>query len=93
MEAIDKTIEKLAEGGWPPVFVFLYDELWDMVQKLWTLMEEWLGEDCVLEPSFFAWAVTAQRVGAKVGGPEGLKQPGPAASIGGNFGLPHRSGA
>ena len=47
----------LVRAGWPPVFVYMYDEVWRAIDAIWDLMARFLGDDCVLEPSFFAWCV------------------------------------
>jgi hypothetical protein len=42
------TIKSLVAAGWPPVFVFVYDELWAYVaQYIQPLMSQVLGPSCV----------------------------------------------
>ena len=78
MRSINGAMDALVRSGWPPVFIYMYDEIWHAIDAVWDLMTHFLGEDCVLEPSFFAWCVA----------PHGSAAPG--ATVGSNFGLPHR---
>eukprot|EP00873_Tetraselmis_striata_P015641 jgi/Tetstr1/435905/TSEL_024791.t1 len=77
--AIAATMRALVAAGWPPVFIFMYDELWQLLGRLFDVAAELLSapaDDVLLEASFFAWA---------------LQPPGAApARVGSNFGLPHR---
>jgi hypothetical protein len=38
MAAISDTIQRLKDDGWPPVFVFMYDEPWRMCEALFEVM-------------------------------------------------------
>lgn len=79
MDALASTIDRLDLAGWPPVFCFMCDAVWDLIStRLWDEMRALLGDDCVLEPSFFAWSLKP---------PTSSKTDG---QIGQSFGLPHR---
>lgn len=54
-----QTIRALKRAGWPSVFAFVFDEVWEMFRRIWPLMTEVLGGECVLEPSFFVYALEA----------------------------------
>ena len=55
---VDATMESLKAAGWPPVFVFLFDEPWLLIDRLFELVAPLLGEDCLLESSMYAWALS-----------------------------------
>jgi hypothetical protein len=76
VEGLAAAMDSLKCAGWPPVFVYMYDQAWQLISQLWSVMEGFLGADCVLEPSFFAWSVGPLK-------PE-------SGNVGSNFGLPHR---
>lgn len=55
-------ISKMAEAakqfvdmGWPPVFLFVYDELFLIPYKLSNLLNKVLGEDYMILPDFWCW--------------------------------------
>jgi hypothetical protein len=79
MDALASAMDRLDLAGWPPVFAFMLDSVWNLIStRLWDEMRLLLGDDCVLEPSVFAWS---------------LKPPVPGNNndrIGQSFGLPHR---
>ena len=55
-------IRALAAAGWPPVFVFVFDDLWRYIaEHVWSCMTPVLGTTCVLEPSIYAWALSVGR--------------------------------
>lgn len=78
-DGISETMAALQAAGLPPVFVFMFDDVWRMCEGLHDVMSEVLGADCELEPSVYGWA---------------LKKPDSGAAaeerVGGNFGMPHR---
>jgi hypothetical protein len=78
LQKIANCIEMLKAKGWPPAFVFMYDEPWELVDGLFDLMQPVLGDDCVLDASVFAW---------------GLDRGSRTEHVGGNFKLPHRDAA
>ena len=56
VERMAEMVENLVSRGWPPVFVFLLDEPWQLLQALReNVALHVLGSDCVLEPTVFAW--------------------------------------
>lgn len=59
-----------------PAHVYLYDATWELALRVWPLAEAVLGKDCVLEPSFAAFALDPQKAGTSY--------------VGTNFGRPHR---
>ena len=80
IEELAVTMDRLDLVGWPPVFCFMCDAVWDLIAtRLWDEMRLILGDDCVLEPSVFAWSLkTSQQATLSDG------------QIGQSFGLPHR---
>jgi len=54
-------MQELENAGWPPVFCFMSDAVWDFVAaKVWPVVRDLLGEDCVLDAgSAFAWSLKA----------------------------------
>lgn len=81
--AMATTMKRLVESGWPPVFIFLYDEPWKMMLRLFDLMCPVLDDDeATLEASMAAWSLTKpQRNTITSGNKE---------KVGANFGTPHR---
>jgi ectoine hydroxylase-related dioxygenase (phytanoyl-CoA dioxygenase family) len=75
LQNIDASMESLKNAGWPPVFVYLFDEPWLLIDRLFELVAPILGEDCLLEASMYGWS---------------LSREAEAAEVGGNFSLPHR---
>jgi ectoine hydroxylase-related dioxygenase (phytanoyl-CoA dioxygenase family) len=70
-------MDRLDRAGWPPVFCFMQDAVWDLIStSLWDEARLLLGDDCVLEPSFFAWSLKPATTSN--------------GQIGQSFGLPHR---
>ncbi|MBS0625719.1 MAG: phytanoyl-CoA dioxygenase family protein [Verrucomicrobia bacterium] len=64
-EKVAKTIEKIVAHGLPPVFIFVYDELWKIRQQLAPLVQTLLGGDFVMLPDFWAWCVKPGQAGWK----------------------------
>lgn len=91
---------RLQALGWPPVFLFMFDDVWEVLDGLWPLMRGLLGEDCELDPSVFCWVArlgrdmgrgAAQRTGLNgAGAAEEEEEDGQGAPPGSNFGHPHR---
>jgi hypothetical protein len=54
-------MEGLENDGWPPVFCFMTDAVWNFVaSKVWPVVRDLLGEGCVLDAgSAFAWSLKA----------------------------------
>ncbi|CAK0903128.1 unnamed protein product [Prorocentrum cordatum] len=79
LAALVQTIHNLRAHGWPPCFIFVYDELWlHVVYPLFDIFEELLGEGCFMEPDLNCWSLRA---------PEGGNASG---YVGANFGASHR---
>ena len=55
---VDATMESLKSSGWPPVFVFLFDEPWLLIDRMFELVTPILGKDCVFESSMYGWALS-----------------------------------
>ncbi|KAL3930160.1 MAG: hypothetical protein SGPRY_001657 [Prymnesium sp.] len=78
-----------ASRGWPPVFVFMLEEAWETVDKLWEPMRALLGQGCTMDPSVFCWiACGADALPPAAGKSDGTQREG--LRVGGNFGTPHR---
>ncbi len=63
-----------------PIFVYLLPATWELVLSLFHELEALLGDEVVLEPSFFAWLLRHNKVSTSE-----LK-----SYVGSNFALPHR---
>lgn len=63
---LEAAINQLTSAGWPPVFVFVFDELWTYIaQYVQPAMGAVLGPACLLEPSIYCWALGCRsRAGA-----------------------------
>lgn len=89
--ATARAMDALFARDLPPNFVFLFDEVWGMVENCWSLAEQLLGGACTLEPTFAAY-----RLRTKEEEPE--SQPADTANakagggryLGTNFGGAHR---
>ncbi len=78
--AISETMDRLIAAGWPPVFIFLYDQPWLLFERLFDLMGPLLSdEEALLEASMYAWSLERQKIGGNA-----------AEKVGTNFGVPHR---
>jgi hypothetical protein len=59
--AIAKTMDNLQEAGWPPVFIYLFDQPWKICYRFFDLMGPLLADnEAVLEASMYAWALEKQ---------------------------------
>lgn len=61
MARLAAVMERLESDGWPPVFCFMSDSVWDFVaEQVWPAVRTVLGVDCVLDSgSAFAWSLKA----------------------------------
>jgi hypothetical protein len=61
MTRLAAIMERLESAGWPPVFCFMNDAVWDFVAaQVWPVVRTLLGVDCVLDSgSAFAWSLKA----------------------------------
>lgn len=57
-------VAALDTAGFPPVFLFMYDEAWFMFARLRGLLAAVLGESFRMQPAFWAWHVNGKREGA-----------------------------
>lgn len=74
-------MEALKQAGWPPVFVFMFDEAWRVCEALFDVVAPLIqDEELVLEASVYGWALDHPKL------TEGV----PGEKVGGNFGVPHR---
>ena len=79
-KAIAQTMNNLCDAGWPPVFIFLYDQPWKMCSRLFDVMRPLLNDtEAVLEASMYAWALDKP-----------IESPNDKEKVGTNFGVPHR---
>jgi ectoine hydroxylase-related dioxygenase (phytanoyl-CoA dioxygenase family) len=73
-------MDNLVNAGYPPVFIFLYDQPWKMCLRLFDAMCPILNDkEATLEASMHAWALQKQPKN------QFIKE-----KVGGNFGVPHR---
>ena len=85
MDAIAATMDALKEDGWPPVFVYMFDQPWRLCAGMFELMGPILGfEDIELEASVFGWALDKPTLD------ELERQQTGEDKVWGNFGMPHR---
>eukprot|EP00444_Apocalathium_aciculiferum_P033551 CAMPEP_0183479482 /NCGR_PEP_ID=MMETSP0370-20130417/171666_1 /TAXON_ID=268820 /ORGANISM="Peridinium aciculiferum, Strain PAER-2" /LENGTH=475 /DNA_ID=CAMNT_0025672497 /DNA_START=72 /DNA_END=1496 /DNA_ORIENTATION=+ len=76
VQALSDTIDALKTQGLPPVFIFMYDQVWSLLLQLFDLAAQILDTDAVeMSLSVFAWALEPDAAESRVGS---------------NFGLPHR---
>ena len=61
MTRLAAVMDRLESVGWPPVFCFMNDAVWDFVAvRVWPVVRALLGVDCVLDSgSAFAWSLKA----------------------------------
>ncbi|CAJ1355074.1 unnamed protein product [Effrenium voratum] len=60
-------MEKLQEHGLPPVFVFVFDQPWQLLLALFDAVANLLGQEVRMSLSVFAWALCAGEVGSNFG--------------------------
>ena len=89
LRRVDGTMDSLKAAGWPPVFVFLFDEPWLLIDRLFELVAPVLGEDCLLEASIYGWALSRSKAYC-VDDVATAAAADAAAEVGGNFAVPHR---
>lgn len=74
-------MEALKRAGWPPVFVFMFDEVWRVCEGLFDVIAPLIQDDeLVLEASVYGWALDKPT----------MTSGEPGEKVGGNFGVPHR---
>lgn len=52
-----RSVEKIKQADWLPVFAFVYDEFWQIRSHLSFIMSEMLGQNYWQLPDFWAWYV------------------------------------
>lgn len=78
--ALAETMANLVSAGWPPVFIFLFDQPWLLCLRLFDIMSPLLkDEKATLEASMHAWSLQRQPKDSSI-----------REKVGGNFGVPHR---
>ena len=93
VEPLAQAVERSAEAGWPAVFVFLQPGAWRAVEGVWSVAAQVLGEDCVLEPTLYAWKTQAVETSAAAHPNQAQDQPKAGEAVANahaNFSLPHR---
>lgn len=86
-EALERTAANLAAHGWPPGFLFVYDEMWALIANLWETYGPILGEDCWMEPDLNCWRLRAPPPAEE---PAAASSDPPTTYVGANFGKSHR---
>lgn len=76
LSALVETMDNLQQNGFPPIFIFMYDQAWLLLAHLFGVQARVLDSD-VVEMSLivYAWSLCPAPTGR---------------AIGGNFGQPHR---
>ena len=74
---VHTTILALRKAGWPPAFIFIYDEAWALVDDLFAAAVPELGDDCVMEPDLNCWCLSRSDAQGEI-------------YVGMAFGAPHR---
>jgi hypothetical protein len=87
---VDQTMDSLKSAGWPPVFVYLFDEPWLLIDRLFELVAPILGPDCLLESSMYGWALSRSTSAQQASPTASDGATAAAAEVGGNFPVPHR---
>jgi len=54
IDALRRGIATVTAAGWPGVFLFMYDEAWRVLDRLWPVAEACLGSPCSLDPCLTA---------------------------------------
>ena len=59
--AIKNTAQRLAERGWPPGFILIYDQVWELIiAPLWSVYTPILGQDAWMEPDLNCWRLMSE---------------------------------
>uniref|UniRef100_A0A7S4U7R1 Uncharacterized protein n=1 Tax=Guillardia theta TaxID=55529 RepID=A0A7S4U7R1_GUITH len=72
-------MRSLRRAGVPTFYIWMYDEPWKVMLRLWEAAEKLIGGPCVLEPTFAAYHLDYHKAGES-----GNRY------VGTNFSLPHR---
>ncbi|EKX35768.1 hypothetical protein GUITHDRAFT_118043 [Guillardia theta CCMP2712] len=76
---LGKGMRSLRRAGVPTFYIWMYDEPWKVMLRLWEAAEKLIGGPCVLEPTFAAYHLDYHKAGES-----GNRY------VGTNFSLPHR---
>jgi hypothetical protein len=87
IEALSEGIKRLGNAGFPPVFIFLFDEAWLLCAAVSRQLRALMGAEAELDEACFAWALRSPTATMMHTQPA---EPPAASYIGGNFGKPHR---
>lgn len=79
IKALRLGIENLVALGWPPAFIYVYDETWDLFHQLDGFLSHFLGEEFGLLPHFWAWHIDQEDEGETKGWPPHLDYSGECA--------------
>lgn len=103
VEALAVGIERLGRAGFPPVFIFMYDEAWLLCAAVGSQLRALMGPDAELDEACFAWALSASaspppqphlpsadEAAVAATPPQSREQSRETSHIGSNFGKPHR---
>jgi hypothetical protein len=75
---LQQTVLNLRAAGWPPPCIYLYDELWvELIDPLFDVYEQLLGEGCSMAADLNCWCLRAPEESA-------------STYVGQTFGSPHR---
>ncbi len=65
LDHIKRTIKALSEKNLPPVFIFAYDELWNLQYQMNSFLKKLLDTEYLQLPDFWAWNVKPGQSGWK----------------------------
>lgn len=85
LHRLQQGARQLLKLGWPPLFIFMFDAAWELLDGIWAPIRTLLGEDCELDPSAFCWIARHEDMSAESG-----DECDGDAQAGLNFGMPHR---
>jgi len=76
--AVLETVKNIVAHGWPAVFIYMFDEPWQILERAWDVYESAIGHESILEPTVYCWFLQPALGGAN------------RKSASQNFGMPHR---
>jgi hypothetical protein len=82
---LNRAAGALAAAGWPPAFLLVYDEVWQVLHCAAESFASLLGDECWLEPDLNVWALRPDPPA-----PADATTAHPEIYIGKNFGSSHR---
>jgi len=72
-------LARLVAEGWPPAFIYIYDQPWQVFLRLKHMLGHFLGDDFGLLPHFWAWHIEPDATGTRAGWPAHVDYPGDCA--------------